>query len=171
MLTRNAAVVCALLASATAAHAQARITGTWQGHWSRAGDTLPVTLDLRRDTASGGFAATFASDRLRVSGIPFNEVRLEGCCDVTMVLRGDRTTAVFTGRLDGDSLSGTLREETGDGRGIEERYRGREDYLERIRDAADALARQGLLLAEDIEDVVERAGRNWDLKYGVKDQP
>jgi hypothetical protein len=49
-------------------------------------------------------------------------------------------------------------------RSIEERYRGREDYLERIRDAADALARQGLLLAEDIEDVVERAGRNWDLK-------
>lgn len=104
------------LAFAPAMHAQARLTGTWQGHWTRAGDTLAVTLDVRRDSATRGHAATFASDRLRVSGIPFNEVRLEGCCDVTMVLRGDRTTAVFTGRLEGDSISGTLREETGDGR-------------------------------------------------------
>ena len=117
MLSRRIALaLAAVFTCAPALHAQARLTGSWQGHWIRAGDTLPVTLAIRRDTATGGFAATFSSDRLRVSGIPFNEVRLEGCCDVTMVLRGDRTTAVFTGRFEGDSLSGTLGEETGDGR-------------------------------------------------------
>ncbi|MGH7584692.1 MAG: alpha/beta hydrolase family protein [Gemmatimonadales bacterium] len=105
-----------LLSPATTLLAQSRLAGTWQGHWTRAGDTLPVTLHVHRDSATSGWAASFASDRLRVSGIPMNEVRLEGCCDVTMVLRGDRTTAVFTGRLQGDSLSGTLSEETGDGR-------------------------------------------------------
>jgi hypothetical protein len=51
-------------------------------------------------------------------------------------------------------------------RSIEERYRGRDDYLKRIRAAADALAKQGLLLTEDAPDVVDRAGRLWDYAVG-----
>lgn len=106
----------ALCITAAAAQAQERLGGSWQGYWSRAGDTMPVTLSIQRDSSTGRYAATFAADRLRVSGIPFNEVRLEGCCDVTLVLRGDRTTVVFTGRLHGDSLSGVLTDSDGDGR-------------------------------------------------------
>ena len=75
-----------------------------------------VTLDVKYDASTGRYAATFGTDRLRVSGIPFNEVQLRGCCDVTMTLRGDRIMAVFTGRLEGDSLTGPLKESTGDGR-------------------------------------------------------
>ena len=98
------------------AHAQERLSGSWRGYWSRAGDSMLVTLHIQRDTA-GRYSATFDAERLRVSGIPFNEVRVDGCCDVTMVLRGDRTTATFTGKLAGDSLTGALRETIeGDGR-------------------------------------------------------
>ena len=45
---------------------------------------------------------------------------------------------------------------------VEERYRTRDDYLERIRAAADALVKDRFLLAEDVEDVVQRATRHWE---------
>lgn len=108
--------VLVLVCLAGAARAQERLSGSWQGYWTRAGDTMPVTMNIRHDSSTGHYSATFTADRLRVSGIPFNEVRLEGCCEVTLVLRGDRTTAVFTGRLRDDSLSGVLTEGDGDGR-------------------------------------------------------
>lgn len=110
-------IALAILCIATAqAHSQERLAGSWSGYWSRAGDSMHVTLSVHRDSSTGRYAAEFTADRLRVSGIPFNEVRLVGCCDVTMLLRGDRTTVVFSGRLRGDSLTGTLQESTGDGR-------------------------------------------------------
>jgi pimeloyl-ACP methyl ester carboxylesterase len=82
----------------------------------RAGDTLAVSMTVRLDPATGRYRAAFSSDRLRVSGIPFADVQVKGCCEVTMTLRGDRTTTVFTGQLLGDSLSGVLREGTSEGR-------------------------------------------------------
>jgi len=87
---------------------QTRLAGTWQGDWTRAGDTMAVTLHIRRDSA--GYAATFDADRLRVSGIPFTEMLVQGS-EVTMVLRGDRTTATFRGALRGDSIKGTFTED------------------------------------------------------------
>src|SRR5262249_6403139 len=92
------------------------LSGSWKGYWLRAGDSMLVTVDAKRDKSTGRYAATFASDRLRVSGIPFSEVRVQGCCDVTLVLKGDRTTAVFTGTVKGDSWSGTFQEGTSEGR-------------------------------------------------------
>jgi hypothetical protein len=44
---------------------------------------------------------------------------------------------------------------------IEERYRDRDDYLHRIRDAAADLAKNRLLLQEDVEDVLQRATQHW----------
>ena len=70
---------------------------------------MAVTLHVRHDSGNA-YSATFDSDRLRVSGIPFSDVQLQGCCDVTLVLRGDRTTATFYGSLRGDSLSGRFEE-------------------------------------------------------------
>lgn len=116
--TRRArGLACLLIVGATCpAPAQSdRLDGTWQGYWTRAGDTMSVTLVVRPDSAAG-YTATFGSDRLRVSGIPFAAVQVRGCCDVTMVLRGDRTTTEFAGRLAGDSLTGVLREGTSEGR-------------------------------------------------------
>lgn len=95
--------------------AQQRLPGTWQGYWTRAGDTMAVTMIVRQDSTR--YSATFGTDRLRVSGIPLADVQLRGCCDVTIVLRGDRTTVEFTGQVRGDSLTGVLRESgAGDGR-------------------------------------------------------
>ena len=45
---------------------------------------------------------------------------------------------------------------------IEERYQGRDDYLQKIRASTLALVKAGFLLAEDVENTVERAGRHWD---------
>jgi hypothetical protein len=45
---------------------------------------------------------------------------------------------------------------------IEERYKGRDDYLQRIRTAANALVKERFILEQDVEDVVQRATRHWD---------
>lgn len=116
---RSFPLVSALAAVAVWAHALTLpaqdLRGTWRGYWARAGDTLPVTLAIGRDAASGAYQATFASERLRVSGIPFAAVRVAPCCTVSMTLRGDRTTTSFDGRVDGDSLFGRLTEEQSSG--------------------------------------------------------
>ena len=56
---------------------------------------------------------------------------------------------------------------------VEERYSSRDDYLKRIRDAANALVKERFLLAEDVEDVVQRAAAEsttspsmWPAKIG-----
>jgi uncharacterized protein len=85
------------------------LAGDWQGYWTRAGDTMAVTLHIRRDTARQ-YHATFDADRLRVSGIPFSAVGAQGN-GITMVLRGDRTTATFGGIVRGDSIKGSFVED------------------------------------------------------------
>ena len=46
---------------------------------------------------------------------------------------------------------------------IEERYRGRQDYCTRVRHAAEEMISLRHLLPEDLDGVVERAGRLWDF--------
>lgn len=54
------------------------------------------------------------------------------------------------------------REAGGDSRlSIEERYRGLDDYLQRIRSAAMDLIRDRYLLQEDLDDVLTRASNHW----------
>jgi hypothetical protein len=56
------------------------------------------------------------------------------------------------------------RETSGDPRrSIEERYSSRAAYLAEIRKVADGLVAGAYFLAEDVDDVVERAGAQWDL--------
>lgn len=55
------------------------------------------------------------------------------------------------------------RARTGDPRpAIAERYRDREDYLARVRAAAEALVAGRYLLAEDVDLVMQTAGQRWD---------
>ena len=55
------------------------------------------------------------------------------------------------------------REERGDPRlSIEERYSSREDYLSRVQQAAQTLADEGYLLAEDIPLVVSHAAERYE---------
>jgi hypothetical protein len=51
-------------------------------------------------------------------------------------------------------------------RSIEERYSGRQDYLERVRRAATDLVRDRFLLSADVERVVQRAEQTWDIVSG-----
>lgn len=46
---------------------------------------------------------------------------------------------------------------------IAERYQGRDDYLAKLRAAAQALVAQRYLLAEDVENVVERGAAQWQF--------
>lgn len=97
------------------ASAQDPLAGAWLGYWAQAGDTLPVTIVVGRDTL-GRLEAAFSSDRLRVSGIPFQQVIVDDSGKVTLLLRGDRTTTEFAGRVHGDSLIGVFREGATEGR-------------------------------------------------------
>ena len=55
------------------------------------------------------------------------------------------------------------REAKGDPRrSIEERYRSKNDYLARIRTAANSLVKSGFMLEEDVDASVQRAARHWD---------
>jgi len=55
------------------------------------------------------------------------------------------------------------REKTGDPRpSIEERYAGREDYLNKIDAAARKLVAEKFLLEQDVQKVKEKAGARWD---------
>jgi Alpha/beta hydrolase domain len=49
---------------------------------------------------------------------------------------------------------------------IEERYVSKEDYLGRVKQAAEALVKQGYLLAEDLPTVAEQASQRYDLFRG-----
>ena len=105
--------LCGLATSELAA--QGQLAGDWHGYWLRAGDTMPVTLHVKRDSATRAYSATFDSDRLRVTGIPFAQVTVDGCCKVVMRLQGDRTTSVFTGMLRGNGLAGEFVETESEG--------------------------------------------------------
>jgi hypothetical protein len=59
------------------------------------------------------------------------------------------------------------RQAVGDPRpSIEERYLSKEDYLGRVKQAAEALVQQGYLLAEDLPTVAEQASQRYDLFRG-----
>jgi hypothetical protein len=52
-------------------------------------------------------------------------------------------------------------------RSIEERYRGRDQYLAEITRSANDLVAKGYLLQADVARVVEQAGTRWDWTTNV----
>jgi hypothetical protein len=56
------------------------------------------------------------------------------------------------------------REASGDPRkSVAERYQSRDEYLQKVKQAADGLVHHGYLLADDVPRVMQRAGDTWDL--------
>ena len=51
-------------------------------------------------------------------------------------------------------------------RSIEERYQGRESYLQHVRDAANALVKDRYLRADDVDAIVRRAEDHWNALVG-----
>ena len=113
---RVAICLFALCATTSVASAQDQLSGNWRGYWTQAADTMAVAMHVRREPGTGRYTAMFDAERLRVSGIPFDTVRVEGCCNIRMVIRGDRTTTAFVGGVRGDSLVGAFREGQSEGR-------------------------------------------------------
>jgi len=65
------------------------------------------------------------------------------------------------------SATKAARETAGDSRrSIEERYRSRDQYLQQVRDAADALVKTRHLLAEDVPGIIRRAEDHWKVLTG-----
>src|SRR5207237_10423790 len=61
------------------------------------------------------------------------------------------------------AMTRTDRQKSGDARlSIEERYAGREDYLDRVKHAAEDLVRDRFILAEDVRAVLRRAEEMWN---------
>jgi hypothetical protein len=46
---------------------------------------------------------------------------------------------------------------------IAERYASKDDYLQRLKQAAQTLVEERYLLAEDVEEIVAQAGQHYDL--------
>ncbi|HYO45985.1 MAG TPA: alpha/beta fold hydrolase [Gemmatimonadota bacterium] len=111
MVSRIGILVLLSIAGPRALWAQvpedAGLAGTWTGAWGRAADTLAVTM--RFEEQDGAWIGSFDAERLRVEGIPFQEVEVE-LPEVIVRLVGDATTTVFIGRVERDSLTGILRE-------------------------------------------------------------
>jgi len=76
---------------------------------------------------------------------------------------GAEQLLIFAGATLPFAATRAARAAAGDPRpSIEERYAGRDDYLARVRAAAEALARERYLLEEDVETSVTFAARLWD---------
>lgn len=74
-----------------------------------------------------------------------------------------KTIVALTGSYIPFARTRAEREAAGDPRpSIEERYRGKDDYLARIRASAVALIKNGFMLEEDLQFAVDRAARHWD---------
>jgi hypothetical protein len=85
----------------------------------------------------------------------------------TFQLNGLRYLAGLVGSFQAFARTKAEREQAGDSRpSIEERYRSRQDYLERVRRATSDLVRDRFVLPADIEGVVAQAEQTWNVIVG-----
>jgi Alpha/beta hydrolase domain len=85
----------------------------------------------------------------------------------TFSLSGLRYLAGLVGSFEPFAQTRAAREQSGDSRrSIEERYRGRQDYLDRVKRAAADLVRERFLLQADVPGVMQRAEQTWDAVVG-----
>jgi hypothetical protein len=133
----------------------------------------PCRLDFTRlpprpGPAYGSLVSAVDADGNETGGIALPEVAVPLGSHTGWTLRhssigGEGQRLVFAGATIPFPPTRREREATGDPRlSIEERYRSRDDYLERVRRAAVALVAQRYLLDEDIDLTVALAARAWD---------
>jgi alpha/beta hydrolase family protein len=133
----------------------------------------PCRLDFsalppRPGPACGSLVSAVDADGNEVGGIALPEVAVPLGTHTGWTLRhasigGQAQRLVFAGATIPFACVRREREAAGDPRpSIEERYRSREDYLERVRRAGAALVAQRYMLEEDIDLEVALAARAWD---------
>lgn len=99
------ALTAMLLAISAAASAQRGATGRWEGSMRRGTSSLSIAVDLSEGTSTRGF---FTAGDLGAMDVPLKNVQLGP--RVHWELVGDQSTAMFTGRISGDSIGGTFTE-------------------------------------------------------------
>jgi len=102
-----AAALVAGLAAAPGCLARDPLLGTWQGRWTRGGDALDLTMEIRSGTAANRYAATLSSRGLRLQDVPLASALHEGCCGIRLVLRADTAATHFRATIEGGELHGT----------------------------------------------------------------
>ena len=127
-----------------------------------------TSMPPRPGRAFGSLVSAVDADGNEVGGIVLPELAVPLATHTGWNLRhpdvgGAEQLLVFAGATLPFHRTRAEREAAGDPRpSIEERYASRADYLERVREAARALARAGYLLEEDVELSVAAGGRLWD---------
>jgi hypothetical protein len=108
------------------------------------------------------------ADGNETSGIRMPEIQVPLASYTGWNLRDPKIGApdelfTFTGSWIRFPLTQAERGSRGDPRlSIEERYRGKQDYLDKIDAASHDLVRQGFLLDRDVERIHDRAAKEWD---------
>ncbi|HYB43646.1 MAG TPA: alpha/beta hydrolase domain-containing protein [Candidatus Methylomirabilis sp.] len=131
-----------------------------------------TALPPRPGRAFGSLVSAVDADGNEVAGIALPELAVPLATHTGWNLRhpdsgGAEQLLVFAGATIPFARTRAEREATGDPRpSVAERYVSRADYLERVGEAARALARDGYLLEEDIEISVAAAARHWDHLAG-----
>ncbi|MBM3957836.1 MAG: hypothetical protein FJ313_07280 [Gemmatimonadetes bacterium] len=133
-------------------------------------DTVEVTHTLppRPGRPFGTLVAAVDADGNEVAGVRLPEIAVPLAAYTGWNLRhpdigGDEQLLMFAGSTIPFARDRAERERTGDPRpSIMERYASKEDYLQRVREAAEDLARRRYLLDEDVERSVEIAAAMWD---------
>ncbi|MBT5319029.1 MAG: hypothetical protein HOL45_03910 [Chloroflexi bacterium] len=116
----------------------------------------------------GSLVSAVDADGNEIAGIRMPEVTVPLATHTGWNLRhpdngGERQLFVFMGATIPFAKTRAAREASGDPRqSIEERYPSRDTYLSQIRDAATAVADEGYVLHEDIDDLVDHAVVRWD---------
>jgi len=133
----------------------------------------PCRLDFsalppRPGPACGSLVSAVDADGNETGGIALPEVAVPLGAHTGWTLRhasigGEAQRLVFAGATIPFARTRREREASGDPRpSIEERYRSRDDYLERVRRAGQALVAQRFMLDDDVELAVGLAARAWD---------
>ena len=133
----------------------------------------PCRLDFsvlppRPGPACGSLVSAVDADGNEIGGIALPEIAVPLGAHTGWNLRhssigGAAQRLVFAGAMIPFARTRREREASGDPRpSIEERYRSRDDYLERVRQAGRALVAQRYMLEEDVELEVALAARAWD---------
>jgi hypothetical protein len=163
-LADGTAVPPSALAAAFAAIPRAH----YPGHHARPRRLDWSTLPPRPGRAFGSLVSAVDADGNEVAGIVPPEVAVPVATHTGWTLRhpdigGAEQLLVFAGATLPFARTRVERVVAGDPRpSIEERYASREDYLERVRQRARLLVRDGYLLKDDIELSVAAAARLWD---------
>jgi hypothetical protein len=127
-----------------------------------------LTLPPAPGKSFGSLVSAVDEDGNEVAGIAVPEIAVPLATHTGWNLRhpdigGEEHLLIFAGSTIPFMRDQAEREAAGDPRpAIEERYSSKEDYLDRVREAAEALAAEGYMLSEDIEPSTRRASIMWD---------